>query len=156
MFKFKIICVGKFKEKAFVELEKLYMKRLSPFAKVDLVELKEVGYRENEDLERVKFKEAEIIAKRINSNSVVILLEEKGVSRDSAGFAEFIERIGSLGQEITFVIGGSLGLHESLYTIANHKISLSPLTFTHNFARVLLEEQLYRACTILKGKAYHK
>jgi 23S rRNA (pseudouridine1915-N3)-methyltransferase len=156
MLKIKIICLGKFKEKAFVELEKEYLKRLSPFAKVKVVELPEQPYRENSDIDRIKQKEAEIIQKNIPANSMVILLEESGSLRNSKDFAEFLERIGGLGQELVFVIGSGIGLHESLKQVANYKISLSPLTYPHNFARVLLEEQIYRACTIIAGKPYHK
>lgn len=156
MFKIKIICLGKFKEKAFLELEKEYLKRLSPFAKVKLVELPEVSYRGNDDIERVKEKEAESIQKQISEDGIVILLEEKGALRDSKDFAKFMDRVGSLGQELIFVIGSGVGLHQSLRGRSNYQISLSPLTFTHNFARVLLEEQIYRACTILAGKEYHK
>jgi 23S rRNA (pseudouridine1915-N3)-methyltransferase len=86
----------------------------------------------------------------------VILLEEKGTLRGSRDFANFLERIGGLGQEIIFVIGSGIGLHTSLHSVANYQISLSPLTFPHNFARVLLEEQIYRACTIIARKEYHK
>ena len=156
MFKIKIICLGKFKEKAFIELEKEYLKRLSPFAKVKLVELPEVSYRGNDDIERVKEKEAESIQKQISDDGIVILLEEKGALRDSKDFAKFVDRVGSLGQELIFIIGSGVGLHQSLRGRSNYQISLSPLTFTHNFARVLLEEQIYRACTILAGKEYHK
>ena len=156
MFKFKIICVGKFKETEFRSLELLYMKRLSAFAKVKVIELPEVGYRENEDLDRVKEKEAGQIQKHLSKDAIVILLEEHVTLRNSKDFAIFIERIGQLGQEIIFILGGSLGLHSSLRGDSNYQLSLSPLTYTHNFARVLLEEQLYRACTIISGKTYHK
>ncbi len=156
MFKIKIICLGKFKEKEFKELELLYMKRLSPYAKLKIVELQEVGYKENEDLERVKEKEATNILKYLDKESITIVLEEKGTERDSMGFANFIERVGNLGQELVFVIGGSLGIHSSLRAVSNYQISLSKMTFTHNFARILLEEQLYRACMIIAGKNYHK
>jgi 23S rRNA (pseudouridine1915-N3)-methyltransferase len=156
MWKIKIICLGKFKERAFVELEKEYLKRLSPFAKVKVVELPEVAYRRAEDVEKTKQKEAESIEKHISKDSLVILLEEKGTLRNSIDFANFMERIGGLGQEVIFIIGSGVGLHESLRALSNYQISLSPLTFTHNFARVLLEEQIYRAATIIKGKEYHK
>jgi 23S rRNA (pseudouridine1915-N3)-methyltransferase len=156
MLKIKIVCLGKFKEKAFRELEQEYLKRLRPFAKVKLIELPEVSYRNSDDLDRVKQKEAEQITKYLSSDSIIILLGEKGVLRSSRDFANFLERIGSLGQEIIFVIGSGLGLHESLRALSNYQVSLSPLTFPHNFARVLLEEQIYRACTILAGKEYHK
>lgn len=156
MFKIKIICLGKFKEPAFKDLEKEYLKRLKLYAKFEVIELSEIPYRGNDDLEKVKAQEAEIIEKKLSKDSIVILLEEKGQTRDSKEFAKFLGRIGSLGQELVFVIGSGVGLHSSLRGRSNYQISLSPLTFTHNFARILLEEQIYRACTILAGKEYHK
>ena len=87
---------------------------------------------------------------------MVILLEEKGTLRNSADFAGFLERIGAIGKEVVFVIGSGIGLHPMLKQYSNYSISLSPLTFPHNMARVVLEEQIYRACTILAGKEYHK
>jgi 23S rRNA (pseudouridine1915-N3)-methyltransferase len=156
MQKITIICLGKFKEKAFIELEKEYLKRLSAFAKINLVELKEVSYREGQDIESVKLKEAALIQNHIPENAIVILLEEKGAVRNSQDFANFFGRITSLGQEIVFIIGSGIGLHESMRGLSNYQISLSPLTFTHNFARVLLEEQIYRAFMINANRAYHK
>ncbi len=156
MLKIRIICLGKFNEKSFIELEKEYLKRLSPFAKLKLIELPEEAYRKTDSIDKIKEKEAEVIQKHIPKDSMVILLEEKGTLRKSVDFANFLERIGGLGQELVFVIGSGVGLHDSLGRIANYTISLSPLTFPHNFARVLLEEQIYRACTIIAGKEYHK
>ncbi len=156
MFKLKIIALGKFKEKAYRELEAEFLKRLSPFAKIKVVEIAEEAYRKNDDIERVKQKEAEKIIKQLPENGVVMLLEEKGTPRNSLEFAQFLERIGSLGKELVFVIGSGVGLHESLKRYSNYSVSLSPLTFPHNMARVILEEQLYRACTILARKEYHK
>ncbi|MCL5666387.1 MAG: 23S rRNA (pseudouridine(1915)-N(3))-methyltransferase RlmH [Patescibacteria group bacterium] len=156
MFKITIIALGKFKEPCFKELEQEYLKRLKPFAKVKMVELPEVSYGKNFDLEKVKAQEAEKIAKHLPPDGIVILMEEKGTQRNSKDFSVFLQRIGGLGKELTFVIGSGIGLHESLHQFSNYSISLSPLTFTHNFARVLLEEQIYRACMILAGKEYHK
>jgi 23S rRNA (pseudouridine1915-N3)-methyltransferase len=156
MLKIKIICLGKLKEKAYIELEKEFLKRLSPFAKVKVVELPEVGYRRAGDLEKVKLQEASAITKQLPNNALIILLEEKGTIRSSPDFAKFIDRVGSLGQELVFVLGSGIGLHQSLRAVTNYQISLSPLTFPHNMARIILEEQLYRACTIIAGKEYHK
>lgn len=156
MFKIKIIALGKFKEQAYKELEAEFLKRLSPFAKVKIIELPEVGYGKNQGTEQIKEKEAEKIIKQLPEDCVVILLEEKGNLRNSKDFAGFLERIGSLNKELVFVIGSGIGLHSSLKQYSNYSISLSPLTFPHNMARVLLEEQIYRACTILAGKEYHK
>ena len=155
MFKIRIIALGKFKEKAFLELEKEYLKRMHPYAKVKVIELPEVPYK-TEDVNGVKEKEAEKIIAQMPDDGIVILLEEKGTLRNSVDFSQFLERVGSLNKELVFVIGSGLGLHTSLKSYSNYTISLSPLTFTHNFARVLLEEQIYRACTILAGKEYHK
>ncbi len=156
MLKIKIICLGKLKEKAYVELEKEYLKRLSPFARVKIVELPEVSYRSEDMAAKAKEKEAETIVKQLPADGIIILLEEKGQERDSIAFAEFLERIGGIGQEIVFVLGSGIGLHNSLKAYSNYTISLSKLTFPHNFARILLEEQIYRACTIVNRKAYHK
>jgi 23S rRNA (pseudouridine1915-N3)-methyltransferase len=156
MFKIQIIALGKFKEKAYIELEKEFLKRLSAFGKVKVIELPEVGYGKNQDLERVKEQEAEKIVKALPKDAVVILLEENGTLRDSKDFSKFLERIGSLGKELVFVIGSGIGLHSSLKEYSNYTISLSPLTFPHNMARIILEEQIYRACMILGNREYHK
>lgn len=156
MFKLTIICLGKYKEKVYTELEKEYIKRLSPFAKVKIIELTEEPYRKNADIDRIKLKEAEEIVKHITKGSIVTILEEKGTLRDSVEFSKNIDRLSSLGQELIFVLGSGVGLHESLKEVSNYSISLSPLTFPHNLARILLLEQIYRSCTIISGKEYHK
>lgn len=154
--KITIICLGKYKEKAYLELEKEYLKRLSPFSKLKVVELSEEAYRKNSDLDSIRQKEAEDIQKHIPKNSVVILLDEDGTLRNSIDFASNLERLTSLGQELVFVIGSGIGLHESLKVVSNYSFSLSKLTFPHNIARILLLEQIYRACMINSGKEYHK
>ena len=156
MFKIRIIALGKLKEQAYKDLGKEFLKRLSPFAKISLVELAEVSYGKNFDTEKVKEQEAEIIIKHLPDDGVIILLEEKGTVRNSVDFAKFIERLGTTGRELVFVIGSGIGLSKSLHQYSNYSISLSLLTFPHNLARIILEEQIYRACTILAGKEYHK
>jgi 23S rRNA (pseudouridine1915-N3)-methyltransferase len=156
MLKIKIICLGKFKEKAYLELEKEYLKRLRPFAKVNLIELPEVAYKSKDQIDKAKEKEAEAIVKQLPDDGIIILLEEKGNQNNSPDFAKFLERIGGLGQKIVFVLGSGVGLDQSLKNYSNYTISLSPMTFPHNLARIVLEEQIYRACTIIAGKEYHK
>src|SRR5476649_1868200 len=102
MFKIKVVVLGKFKEKAYKELEAEYLKRLSPFAKVKVVELPEVGYGKNQDVEKIKEQEAEKIVKQLPKDGIVILLEEKGTLRSSKDFSVFLERIGSFGKEVVF------------------------------------------------------
>ena len=156
MFKIRIIALGKFKEKAYQELEAEYLKRLHPYAKVKIIEIPEVPYHKGEDLDRVKEKEADTIIKNLPEGGIVILLEEKGTVRDSKTFADFLQRTGGLGKELVFVIGSGVGLSDVLKPYSNYSISLSPLTFPHNLTRIILEEQIYRAVTILIGKNYHK
>lgn len=156
MFKIRIIALGKFKEKAYQELEAEFLKRLSPFAKIKVVELPEKSYHKNYNSDRVKEKEAESIIKQLPKDGIVILLQEKGQVRDSRVFAQFLQRTGGLGKELVFVIGSGIGLSQTLMAYSNYSISLSSLTFPHNLARVILEEQIYRACTILAEKEYHK
>jgi 23S rRNA (pseudouridine1915-N3)-methyltransferase len=156
MYKISVITLGKFKEPAYKELESEFLKRLSPFAKVRIVELPEVGHGKNADINRIKEKEAEKIVKALPDDAVVILMDEKGTIRNSKDFSIFLQRIGSLNKEIVFVIGSGVGLHSSLKEYSNYSVSLSPLTFPHNMARVILEEQIYRAITIQNGKEYHK
>ncbi len=156
MFKIKIICLGKLKEKAYKELEKEFLKRLSPFGKISVVELPEISYKNNSDREQIKLQEAETIRKHLSNQAIVILMEEKGILRDSVEFAKNLERLSSLGQELIFVIGSGIGLHNSLKDVSNYTFSLSKLTFPHNMARVLLLEQIYRAATIINKKEYHK
>ncbi len=156
MNKITIICLGKYKEKAYIELEKEYLKRLKPYAQVRVLELPEIPYGKNADLDRIKLEEAEKITKSLPKGALVILLDERGTERDSRDFSKFLERVGSVGEHLVFVIGGGLGLHSSIKAVSNYQIALSKLTFPHNLARILLEEQLFRANTILSGREYHK
>src|SRR3989338_4438776 len=105
MFKITIITLGKFKEQSFKDLEKEYLKRLWPFAKVKIIELPEIPYKQGQNLEKVKELEAEKIVKQLPKGGLVVLLEEKGSARNSLEFAKFLERIGGLGKELIFVIG---------------------------------------------------
>ncbi len=156
IYKITLIVLGKYKEKAYVELEKEYLKRLSAFGTVKVLELTEEPYRKNADIDRIKQKEAENIKKHLPKGAIVVILEEKGSLRDSNDFAKNMDRLTSLGQEIVFVLGSGLGLHSSLKDVTNYTFSLSKLTFPHNLARILLLEQLYRAAMINSGKEYHK
>lgn len=156
MFKIKIICLGKLKEKAYRDLEAEFLKRLSPFGKIEIIELPEISYRKIQDREQIQLREAETIRKYLSNQAIIILMEEKGTLRDSVEFARNLERLSSLGQELIFVLGSGIGLHNSLKEVSNYSFSLSKLTFPHNMARVLLLEQIYRAATIINNKEYHK
>lgn len=152
----KIITLGKFKETAFKDLEKEYLKRLKRFTNLKIIELDEYGYKSESEIPKAKAVEEILILKNLKDEEVVILLDEKGIERNSRDFSGFIERLASIGKPLTFIIGSGVGVSEGVKGRANYKISLSSLTFTHNFARVLLEEQLFRAFKIMEGGEYHK
>ena len=148
--------LGKFKEAYWRDAENEYLKRLQAFAKVNIIELKEESFSEKDNPEKIKQKEKIKIEDEIKKigETFLIALEEKGKTYSSPDFSK---RMITWSESIslTFVIGGPLGLHPDLVKEANAIISLSPLTFTHQMARVILLEQIYRAFMIAENRRYH-
>ena len=143
----RIICIGKLKEKYWVEAVGEYSKRLTKYCNLSIEELKEDSL----------FEEGENILKRIKKETFVITLEIKGKMLDSEALAEKIESLGMEGKsDITFIIGGSTGLSEEVGRRADYKLSFSEMTFPHQMMRVILLEQVYRSFKIIKGETYHK
>ena len=142
MLNITILSVGAIKEKYWQEAINEYLKRLTPFVKVEVIELKDEGIK----------KESEKILSYLDSNTFV--MDEKGKELTSVEFARSIEKKMIKGlKNLIFVIGGAYGISDK---IKNHeKISLSKLTFSHQLVRLVFAEQLYRAMTILKGEPYH-
>lgn len=148
-----LICLGKLKEAYWREAEAEYLKRLSPYYKIIIHELKEEGFSEKDSKEKTKDKEAEkIIAvlEKIKSDNIIIL-DEHGKQSSSVEFSEVLSPLA----DPVFIIGGPLGLGEKILNEGKYKLSLSKLTFTHQMARVFLLEQIYRATMIKIGKKYH-
>lgn len=154
MFNIQIVCLGKLKESYWHDAENEYLKRLKPYAKIIIHEIPEEPFREGDDRDKIKLKEAEKI-KKLLEGGVIIALHERGKTFTSENLAKFLESESTKGEKLTFVIGGPLGLHESLLTNAKLQISLSELTFPHQMVRTILLEQIYRSITILNGKQYH-
>lgn len=152
-----LIVVGKLKESYWSEAEAEYLKRLQPFFNVTIHELKEESFTEKDPAEVIKEKEAVKIVTTLEKLDVsyVVALEEKGKLFSSPDFAKQFRTWQETYQNIAFIIGGPVGIHETIRTKANTTFSLSPLTFTHQMARVLLVEQLYRAAMITAGRRYH-
>lgn len=158
--KITIAAVGKLKEKYLKEAISEYSKRLSRFSEVEIIEVDDEYAPDTlseaqESL--VKKKEADKLLKRVKQGSYVILLDLAGEQTTSSGFSAKIENIMLSGNShITFIIGGSLGLDQSLINIADYRLCLSKMTFPHQLARVILMEQVYRAFKIIKNETYHK
>ncbi len=155
MLNIHLITIGKLKESYWREAEAEYLKRLKPYAKIRLTELTEEPFRDGSDRDKIKAKEADKIKKHLSDRAIIIAMHEQGKQFSSTELAEFLNNKSTHGDELTFVIGGSLGLHESILELAQYQLSLSPLTFPHQLARVILCEQLYRSATILQKKTYH-
>lgn len=149
----KIICVGKIKEKYLTDAIDEYLKRISKYTKLEIIEVKDIGI---DDISKVKKIEAESILKHINQKDFVITLEINAKELSSLELAEKIEKISIENSNITFIIGGSYGLDNSVTERANYHLSFSKLTFPHQLFRLMLLEQIYRAYKIINNESYHK
>ena len=150
----KILCVGKIKEDFFTNGIKEYQKRIEGFSKFSIVEVKEVNTL---DISKNIEEEGKNILSKIADDEFVITLEIKGKAIDSVELAKLIDEKLTYGMsKITFVIGGSNGLSESVSKRSDYRLSFSKFTFPHQLMRLILTEQIYRALTIIKNKEYHK
>ncbi len=158
--KITIIAVGKIKEKYFEDAIKEYSKRLSKYCKLDIIEVKDEKTKENASLTEddiVKETEGKRILEKISDASKVIALAIDGKEFDSVELAKKIEKFRVSGtSDITFVIGGSLGLHKTVLDRADLKLSFSKMTFPHQLMRIILLEQIYRSFRIINNEPYHK
>jgi 23S rRNA (pseudouridine1915-N3)-methyltransferase len=155
--KIKLIVVGKTKEVWIGEGIRHYLKLLKRYAEVDLVEIKEEKASLATGTKSIQEKEADKILKLVKESCLCVTLDVKGTYRSSEDFANFFKINLNRGhQEFTFVIGGPLGLSPKVGRACPFKLSLSPMTLTHEMSRVVLLEQIYRALSIIHGSKYHK
>lgn len=149
----KLICVGKIKESYWKDAISEYVKRLSKYTKLEIIECNDYsGYDENTILE----KERQEIVKYIHEKDYICTLEIEGKSCNSLTFSSFIENTLMNYGNITFIIGGSYGIHSDIKKMSNSHLSFSQMTFPHQLFRVLLLEQIYRAFKIQNHETYHK
>ena len=155
-----ILCVGKMKEKAYRELADEYLKRLSRYGRyeeIEIPDLPEPGTASKAAEEQVKTREGETLLTKIRPGDRVIALTIGGKKRSSEDLARHLQEMKTGGvSRVTFLIGGSLGLGKNVLERADEELSMSPMTFPHQLARVMLLEQLYRAEKINHGEKYHK
>ena len=156
----KIICVGKLKEKYLIQGIQEYVKRLGAYAKMDLIEVADEKAPENlseAEMRLVKEKEGERILTKIKEQEYVFALAINGKNPSSEEFAKTINQLGIQGKsQLVFVIGGSLGLSDTVLKRSNAQISFGKMTYPHQLMRLILVEQIYRAFRINKGEPYHK
>lgn len=155
--KINIVCVGNIKEKYFSDACDEYLKRLSKFHNVSIIEVAEEKLSKNAnvgDIEKVKNSESDRIEKHLKGH--VVLLDICGKSYSSEAFAKKLEDLQNNSSTLTFVIGGSYGVSDGLRKKCDDKLSFSAFTFPHQLMRVVLLEQIYRATTIQNNITYHK
>ena len=143
----KILCVGKIKEKYLEDLIADYVKRISKYMKIEIVELKDDPIYE---------KEINNLSKSINLKDYNVALDLRGLTFSSEEFANFVDKTLVINSNITFIIGPSKGLNEEILEKCNKVISFSNLTFPHGLFRGILLEQIYRAFKIMHNESYHK
>lgn len=150
------VLVGKTTEKYLIESVSLYTERISHYITFETIVIPELKNIRNVAREQQKEREGVAILQLLLPSDEVILLDEKGKTYTSESFAEWIEKkmINSV-KRLVFVVGGPYGFSDAVYARANHKLSLSHMTFSHQLIRLLFIEQFYRAMTILKGESYH-
>jgi 23S rRNA (pseudouridine1915-N3)-methyltransferase len=160
MLNVKLICVGKMRERFFIDAFEEYRKRLGAFCRLELSEPTELRLPEKPspaEIETALEREAREIEKQIPPDAYVVALCVEGKEIPSEGMAELIlQRENSGKPKLCFVIGGSFGLSDCIKERANFKLSMSKMTFLHEFARLILVEQIYRAFKIIKGEKCHK
>ena len=155
-----LVTVGKIKEQYLKEAINEYIKRLSPYSKINIIEVMDEPIVDNpskKEIEKAIDKEGEKILSHLPNNSYVINLDLNKKEYDSIEFASFLQkRIDTYSNRLVFVIGGSYGLSEKVKNNAKESISISKMTFTHQMTRLLLLEQIYRAFKINNNETYHK
>lgn len=160
MLSVRLICVGRMREKFYIDAFGEYAKRLSAYCKFDCVELTEQRLPDSpsdKEINAALEKEAADIIKNIPDGSYLCAMCVEGRQMPSEAVAKLIrEREGSGKPKLCFLIGGSFGLHESVKKKADLRLSMSEMTFPHHLARVMLAEQVYRGFKINEGSRYHK
>ncbi len=154
--KISFLLTGKTESLSLIKEMEIYeerIRRYSAYSRIEIPELKKVASLSKEE---IKQREGEIILTQIKQQGQVVWLDVAARGQTSEGFAAFIEKRGGYGaRNVAFVVGGAYGFSEEVYARADFKLSLSPMTFSHQLARLLFLEQLYRAFTIIRGEPYH-
>lgn len=158
--KISIIAVGRLKEKYLKQGIDEYLKRLSAYAKVEIIEVadeKAPEHLSEAEMEEVKWKEGERILSHLSEDTYIITLEISGRMLNSEQLAAKIDELGTYGKsKLAFIIGGSLGLSKQVQNRSDLALSFSKMTFPHQLMRLILLEQIYRAYRINRGEPYHK
>lgn len=154
--KITLLVVGKTEQEYLTKGIEEYCKRLKFYVQFNMETIPALKNNKNLSESEQKQKEGELILAQISPSDKVVLLDENGTQFGSVAFSESLQKkmVGSV-RQLTFVIGGPYGFSDDVYARANEKMSLSPMTFSHQMVRLIFVEQLYRAFTIINGEPYH-
>jgi 23S rRNA (pseudouridine1915-N3)-methyltransferase len=150
-----LILVGKTVNKHFVAGIDDYAERITHYMPFEIVTIPELRNTKNLSEDQQKTAEGDLILRQIQPSDTVVLLDEHGKEFRSVDYARWLSQKQQTARRLVFVIGGPYGFSEAVYARANEKLSLSKMTFSHQMVRLIFTEQLYRACTIIKGEPYH-
>ena len=150
-----LILVGKTTDKHFAAGISDYVERIGHYMPFDIVTIPELKNTKSLSEEQQKTAEGELILKQLQPSDTVVLLDERGRELRSIDVARWIEQKRNTARRLVFVVGGPYGFSNEVYTRANEQLSLSKMTFSHQMIRLVFTEQVYRACTIIKGQPYH-
>ncbi len=154
--KINLFAVGKTDDAHLQRLIDTYCRRLGHYVNFELQIIPDIKNAKNLSEAQQKKAEGELILKKVEKSDFLVLLDEKGKQYDSIGFSDFLQKKMNSGiKNLIFVIGGPYGFSEEVYQRANGKLSLSPMTFSHQMVRLFFIEQLYRGFTILRNEPYH-
>jgi 23S rRNA (pseudouridine1915-N3)-methyltransferase len=150
-----LILVGKTTDKHFQAGISDYVERIGHYMPFEVVTIPELKNTKNLSEEQQKQAEGELILKQLQPSDTVVLLDEHGHEYRSMEFARWLEQKRNTVRRLVFVVGGPYGFSQAVYGRANEQLSLSRMTFSHQMIRLVFTEQIYRACTIIKGEPYH-
>ena len=153
--KTNLILIGKTDNKHLQAGIEDYTNRISHYMPFTITVIPDIKNTKSLTMQQQREREGDLILKSLQSSDTVVLLDEKGKEMRSVEFASWIEKIQQTAHRLVLCIGGPYGFSQAVYDRANEKISLSKMTFSHQMVRLILTEQIYRACTIIKGEPYH-
>lgn len=150
-----LILVGKTTDKHFAAGIEDYTARIGHYMPFEIVTIPELKNTKNLTEEQQKQMEGELISRQLQPSDTVVLLDEHGKEHRSVEFAAWLEQKRNTARRLVFIIGGPYGFSKQIYSRANEMVSLSRMTFSHQMVRLVFTEQIYRACTIIRGEPYH-
>ena len=154
--KIALLMIGKTDARYFAEAIDEYRQRLTHYVPFEMQVIPDIKNAKSLSESQQKEREGDMLLKALQAGDYIVLLDERGKEMTSKQFASYLEKkMGSVSRRLVFIIGGPYGFSEALYKIANEKLSLSQMTFSHQMIRLLFIEQIYRAMTILNGEPYH-